>query len=143
MAVEQAELLERRLLDAAGVAGVFAAGWEIFEFVATAATAAASAGQAAGLYPAFTFARGSAVSGRKAIALAPSLPAGLPALPENTVPPAGEADQVADALAELAAVLSERLRQAARLAADPDDQAACQDAARDAARISALLAGGM
>jgi hypothetical protein len=141
MAVEQAELLEQRLLDAVGVAGVLAAGWEIFEFVA--AAAAASAGQAADLYPAFTFARGSAVSGRNAIALAPSLPAGLPAPPENTVPPAGEADQVADAIARLAAVLSERLREAARLAADPDDRTACEDAARDAARISELLAGEM
>ena len=141
MAVEQADLLERRLRDAVGVAGVLAAGWEIFEFAA--AVAAVGADQAADLYPAFTFARGSAVSGRNAIALAPSLPAGLPALPENTVSPTGEADQVADALVALAAVLSERLRQAAGLAADPDDRAACEDAARDAARISELLAGGM
>jgi hypothetical protein len=141
MAVEQADLLERRLRDAVGVAGVLAAGWEIFEFLRD--LCAASAGQAADLYPAFTFARGSAVSGRNAIALAPSLPAGLPAPPENTVPPVGEADQVADALAALAAVLSERLREAARLAADPDDRIACEDAARDATRISELLAGGM
>jgi hypothetical protein len=141
MTVEQAELLERRLRDAAGVAGVLAAGWEIFEFAA--AAAAASADQAADLYPAFTFARGSAVSGRNAIALAPSLPAGLPASPEGPVPPAGEAEEVADAIAGLAAMLSERLREAARLAADPDDQAACQDAARDAARIHELLAGDM
>ena len=138
--MEQAGLLEQRLRDAVGVAGVLAAGWEIFEFVA--AEAGASAGQAADLYPAFTFARGSAVSGRKAIALAPSLPAGLLALPENTVPHAGEADQVADALAGLAAALSKRLRQAARLTVDPDDRTACEDAARDAARISELLAGG-
>jgi hypothetical protein len=122
------------------VAGVLAAGWEIFGFVA--AAAAASTDQAAGLYPAFTFARGSAASGRNAIALAPSLPAALPAPPENTVPPAGEADQVADALARLASALSERLREAASLAAHPDDRAACLDAARDAARISDLLAGG-
>jgi hypothetical protein len=141
MAVEQAELLEQRLLNAAGVADVLAASWEIFEFVA--AAAAAGAGQAADLYPAFTFSRGSAVSGRNAVALAPSLPAGLPAPPENTVPPAGDADQVADALAALAAVLSGRLRQAARLAADPGDRIACENAARDAARISELLAGGM
>lgn len=139
--MEQARLLEQRLRDAVGVAGVLAAGWEIFEFAA--AAAAASAGQAADLYPAFTFARGSAVSGRKAIALAPSLPAGLLALPENTVPYAGEADQVADALAGLAAALGKRLREAARLTVDPDDRTACEDAARDADRISELLAGGM
>ena len=141
MAAEQAGLLERRLRDAVGVAGVLAAAWEIFEFVRN--LCAAPVGQAADLYPAFTFARGSAVSGRTAIALAPSLPEDLPAPPENTVPPAGEADQLADALAALAVVLSERLRETARLAADPDDRAACEDAARDAARISELLAGGM
>jgi len=141
MAVEQAGLLERRLRDAVGVAGVLAAGWEIFEFVA--AAAAASAGQAADLYPAFTFARGSAVSGRNAIALAPSLPASIPAPPEGPAPTAAEADEIADVIAGLAVMLSERLREAARLAADPDDRAACEDAARDAARISELLAGGM
>jgi len=141
MAVEQADLLERRLRDAIGVAGVLAVAWETFEFAATAA--AVGAGQAAYLYPAFTFARGSAVSGRKAIALAPSLPARIPAPREGLAPPTGEADQVADAIAGLAAVLSERLREAAGFAADPDDRAACEDAARDAARISELLAGGM
>jgi hypothetical protein len=119
MAVEQADLLERRLRDAVGVASVLAAGWEIFEFVRH--LCAAGAGQAADLYPAFTFARGSAVSGQNAIALAPSLPASIPAPPEGPVPSTGEADEIADAIAGLAAVLSERLREAARLAADPDD----------------------
>jgi len=141
MAVEQADLLERRLRDAVGVVGVLAVGWEIFEFAA--AVAAVGAGQAADLYPAFTFARGSAVSGRNAIALAPSLPASIPAPPEGPAPAAGEAGEIADAIAGLAAVLSERLREAARLAADPDDQAACEDAARAAARISELLTGGI
>ena len=139
--MEQAELLEQRLLDAVGVAGVLAAGWQIFEF--TAVAAAAGADQAADLYPAFTFARGLAVSGRNALALAPSLLTGLPAPPASPAPAAGEADQVADALAALAAALSERLRQTVKLAADPDDRAACQDAARDAAQISELLAGDM
>jgi hypothetical protein len=141
MTVEQAELLERRLRDAVGVAGVLAAGWEIFEFAE--AAAALGAGQAADLYPAFTFARGSAVSGRNAIAIAPSLPAGIPVPQEGQAPREGEAEEIADAIAALAAALSERLLQAARLAADPDDQAACQDAARYAARIHELLAGDM
>ena len=140
MTMRQADLLERRLLDAVGLAGVLAVGWEIFEFVES--LCAVSAGQAADLYSAFTFARGSAVSGRNVIALAPSLLACPPAPSENPVPPTGEADEIADVIAELAAALSERLRETARLATDPDDQAACQDAARDAARISELLAGG-
>lgn len=139
--MEQADLLEQRLRDAVGVAGVLAAGWEVFEFVRN--LCAVGAGQAADLYPAFTFARGSAVSGRNAIALAPSLPEGFPAPPGSPVAPAGEVGEIADAIAGLAVVLSERLRETARFAADPDDRAACEDAARDAARISELLAGGM
>lgn len=141
MTVEQADLLERRLRDAVGVAGVLAAGWEIFEFATVAAAAGAS--QAADLYPAFTFARGSAVSGRTAIALAPSLPAGIPASAEDPASAEGEADEIADAIAGLASALSERLREAAELATNPDDLAACEDAARDAARIGELLRGGM
>jgi hypothetical protein len=141
MTVEQADLLERRLRDAVGVAGVLAAGWEIFEFAATAAAAGAS--QAADLYPAFTFARGSAVSGRNAIVRAPSLPASIPASAEVPASAEGEADEIADAIAGLASVLSERLREIAGLATDPDDQIACEDAARDAARIDELLTRGM
>lgn len=139
--MEQADLLERRLADATGIAGVLAVAWEVFEFVRV--LCAAGAAQAADLYPAFTFARGPAVSGRNAIALAPSLPEGFPTPPGSPVAPTGEAGEIADAIAGLAAVLSGRLREAARFAADPDDQAACEDAAREAARIGELLTGGM
>ncbi len=138
--MEQADLLERRLADAAGVAGVLAVAWEVFEFVRV--FCAAGADQAADLYPAFTFARGPAVSGRNAIALAPSLPEGFPTPPGNPVAP-GEVGEIADSIAGLASALSGRLRETAELAADPDDRIACQDAACDAARIGELLAGGM
>ena len=139
--MEQADLLERRLADAAGLAGVLAVAWEVFEFVRV--LCAAGAAQAADLYPAFTFARGPAVSGRNALALAPSLPEGFPTPPRSPVAPTGEADEIADSIVGLASALSERLREAAGLAADPDDRTACADAAYDAARISELLAGGM
>jgi hypothetical protein len=138
--MERVELLERHLRGAAGVAGVLAVGWEIFEFVG--ALCEACAGQAADLYPAFTFARGAAVGGRNAIASAASLSAGRPALRENPALPAGGADEVADAIAGLAAALSARLREAAGLAVDAGDRAACENAAREAGRISDLLAGG-
>ena len=141
MALEQAELLEQRLLDAVGVAGVLAAGWEIFEFARV--LCAVGAGRAADLHPAFTFARGAAVSGRNAIALAPSLPTGIPAPPGYLAPAEGEAEEIADAIAGLASALSERLRETAGLAADPDDRTACTSAARDVARISELLGGDM
>ena len=73
--MKQIELARQRLLGADGVPGVLSAGWEIFELVI--AVAAASADQSADMYPAFTFARGSAVSGRNAIAFAPSMPSRL------------------------------------------------------------------
>ena len=62
--MKQIELASQRLLGADGMPGLLAAGWEIFELVI--AVAAASADQSADMYPAFTFARGSAVSGRNA-----------------------------------------------------------------------------
>ena len=90
--------------------------------------------------PAFTFARGAAVSGRNAIAFAPSMPADQAVLFENTTPLKGDAYEVADTLADLASALSAHLRHAAGLAGDASDRAACHDAARDADRITELLA---
>ena len=137
--MEQIEPIEQHLLGADSVADVLAAGWEIFEFVG--ALAADGAGQATDMYPAFTFARGSAVSGRNAIAFAPSMPAGRPAVSESLALSAGDVYEVADALAGLASALSARLREAAGLAADPDDRVACENAARDAEQVSGFLAG--
>ena len=137
--MRQIELIERQLLDADGVADVLAVGWEIFELVG--ALAGASAGQAIDMYPAFMFARGSAVDGRNAIAAAPSLPADRPTVAGIPVLSVGEVEEVADALAGLASALSARLREAARLAADDGDRIACEDAALDADRIRELLAG--
>ena len=77
------------------------------------AVAAASADKSAGMYPAFTFARGSAVSGRNAIAFAPSMPACYAAPPATPAPVTGDVHEVADALAGLASALSARLREAA------------------------------
>ena len=71
--MRQIELTGQRLREADGVAGVLAAGWEIFELIG--GLAAACAEQAADLYPAFMFARSAAADGRNAIAFAPSAPA--------------------------------------------------------------------
>jgi hypothetical protein len=138
--VKQIALIRQRLLDANGVPDVLAAGWEAFELVGT--MASASAGQSADMYPAFTFARGSAVNGRNAMAFAPSMPA-VPAEPEDSLP-LSEADvyEIADALAGLASTLSMRLREAAELAADAADRTACENAACEAQRINGLLARG-
>ena len=117
--------------------GLLSAGWEIFELVI--AIAAVSADQSADLYPAFTFARGSAVSGRNAIAFAPSMPACY--APSGTAEPVtGDTYQIAEAVAELASALSARLRDAAGRAADAGDRTACEAAAGHADQISELLA---
>jgi len=138
--MNQIEVLRQRLLDADGVPGVLAAGWDAFEFVR--AVASASADQAADMYPAFTFARGAAVTGRNAIAFAPSMPAGQATVFERQAPLAGDVYEVAGALADLASALSTRLQEAAGLADDTGDRAACENAAQDADRINELLNKG-
>jgi hypothetical protein len=70
--VNEIKLINRRLAGADGLPAVLAAGWDIFELIA--AIASASADESPDLYAAFTFARGAAVSGRNAIAFAPSMP---------------------------------------------------------------------
>jgi hypothetical protein len=138
--VNQIELARQRLLGAGGMPGLLSAAWEIFELVI--AVAAASADQSADMYPAFTFARGSAVSGRNAIAFAPSMPACY--APSGTPEPGtGDVYQVADAVAGLASALSAWLRDAAGHAADAGDCAACELAAGHADQISELLARGV
>jgi hypothetical protein len=137
--VNETKLIYRRLADADNLSEVLAAGWDIFELITT--IASASAGESPDLYPAFTFARGSAVSGRNAIAFAPSMPPIVGAgheLPK----PAGDVDEIADGLAGLASALSTRLRESAELAADAADRSACENAASEAERITWLLAQG-
>ena len=138
--MDQIKRTQQQLIDADGVSGVLSASWQGFELVR--AVTGANADRASDMYPAFTFARGAAVSGRNAIAFAPSLPADYAPWPDTPAPVTGDVYEVADAVAELASILSERLREAAGLAADPGDRVACENAASDAERISRLLAKG-
>jgi hypothetical protein len=138
--VDQIKRIQQHLIDADGVSGVLVASWQVFELVR--AVTGANAGQAADMYPAFTFARGAAVSGRNAIASAPSLPADRAPWPDTPAPVTGDVYEVADAVAKLASVLSGRLREAAGLTADPGDRVACENAANDGERISRLLTKG-
>ena len=138
--VNETKLIHRRLIDAAGLPAVLATGWDIFELIATIASASAS--DSADMYPAFTFARGAAVSGRNAIAFAPSMPPLSGGARYELPKPAGDADEIADDLAGLAVALSARLRESAELAADAADRSACENAACDAERIAWLLARG-
>ena len=139
--MKKIELIQQRLLDADGVPGVLSVGWEVFEFFG--AVAATMADQSADMYPAFMFTRGAAMSGRNAIAFAPSTPAGhAPLMDDPAEFMDGNVYQHAADMAGLATILSARLREAEELAADPGDQAACKNAARDAKQISELLARG-
>lgn len=138
--MDQIKVIRQHLTDANGVSGVLSAGWRAFEFVR--AVTGASAGQAADMYPAFTFARGAAVSGRNAVACAPSLPTDCAPYPGIPGPAVTNVHEVADAVAELASVLSGRLREAARIAAEAGDRVACESAASDAEQISRLLTKG-
>jgi hypothetical protein len=138
--VEQIKLIHQRLVDADVLPALLAAAWDTFELVQT--IASASAGDSPDLYPAFTFARGSAINGRNALAVAPSMPP-VPADATPTPPePAADVDRLADALAALASALSRRLRESAELAPDPADRSACQNAARESDQITSLLARG-
>jgi len=138
--VDQIKRIQQHLIDADGVSGVLFASWQVLELVRV--VTGANAGRASDMYPAFTFARGAAVSGRNALAFAPSLPAGCAPWPDTPAPATGDVYEVADVVAELASVLSGRLREAGGLAADPGDRVACENAASDAGRISRLLAKG-
>lgn len=138
--MDQIKVTQQHLIDADGVSGVLSAGWRAFELLRV--VTGASDGQAADMYPAFTFARGAAVSGRNTIAFAPSLPPDCALYPGISVAVARDVYHLADALAELASVLSRRLREAAGFAAEAEDRIACESAASDAEQISRLLAKG-
>ena len=138
--MNEIKLIHRRLADADDLPAVLAVGWDIFELVGI--VAAASAGESFDMYPAFTFAQGAAVSGRNAIAFAPSVPPISAGTGRELPKPLGDADEIADDLAGLASALSMRLRASAGLAADAADRAACENAARQAERITWLLAAG-
>jgi hypothetical protein len=138
--VNETELIRRRLADAGGLPAVLAAGWDIFGLIA--AIASAIADESPDMYAAFTFARGAAVSGRNAIAFAPSAPSISGRAGDELPKPSGDAGEIADDLAGLASALSVRLRESAGLAADAADRSACENAASEAERITWLLGQG-
>lgn len=138
--MNQIRLMHQRLVDADGLPAVLAAGWDVFELVGT--IASASAGESADLYPAFMFARGSAVSGRNAVAFAPSMPPASGDARHDLPKPTADVYEIADALANLASALSMRLRASAELAADAADRSACENAASEAERIVRYLVKG-
>ena len=138
--MNQIELIHQRLADAGGLPAVLVAGWDIFDLIA--AGCSASAGESPDLYPAFTFPQGAAVSGRNAIAFAPSMPPSQGGAAHGPPKPAGDVYEIAGTLAGLASALSMRLRKEGQLAAAAADRSACENAASEAERITQLLAEG-
>jgi len=129
---------EARLQMAAGLPEMLAAGFDAFEVIRL--TARAWQDRAPGLFAAFMTAADTAVDGREALTIAPSLPPADGAEPGSAITAGIDPGQAADAVAALASVLRDRLTSAAAWAHLPGDQAACQDAAAAAGRICQLMA---
>jgi hypothetical protein len=138
--VHDVEAVMARLRGARSLPELLAASFDAFETIRI--LARGSEDIVPSLFAAFMTVADTAVDGRKAINLAPSLsPAS--GLTPVTIPPAGGADidTITDALAALGALLDERLAHAAGRALMPDDRAACQEAAEAGRQIYQLMAG--
>jgi hypothetical protein len=130
--------IEARLGQAANLPEVLAAGFDAFEVIRMAARDCQD--QVPTLFAAFMTAADTAVAGREALTLAPSLPPAGGAVLGDAVTVADDPGQVADALAAVAGVLGDQLGRAAALANLAGDRVACQDAALAAGRICQLMA---
>jgi hypothetical protein len=129
--------IETRLRQAAGLPETLAAGFDAFEAIRMAARDYQD--RVPELFAAFMTTADTAVDGREALTVAPSLPLDGGTEPGAAVPGGVDAGQATDALAKLAAVLRDRLTDAGALADEPGDRAACQDAAEAARRICQLM----
>ena len=130
-----------RLSRSASLAGLLAAGFDVFEAIR--AWCRACEDSEPGLLAALMMAAGAAVEGRNALAAAPSFPPGGGGGAAGAVAGAPGADvgEAADALAALAGLLADAMSAAAAEASDPADRARCADAGDAARQISHLLAG--
>jgi hypothetical protein len=138
--VTQAGGIEARLSQAGGLPETLAAGFDAFEVIRM--TARDWQDRAPGLFAAFMTAADSAVDGREALTIAPSLPPADGARPGDTAASGADPGQASETLAALATELRDRLTRAAAVAVLPGDRAACQDAAQAAGRICQLMARG-
>jgi hypothetical protein len=137
--MEDIDQLLGRLGQAGDLPELLTASWQAFEL--SRRLAGTAAGMSADLYPAFTFARGAAVSGRNELAAALSTPPAADGPPVRA-PRCDDARHAADILTRLASALASCLRTAADLASDAADRQACQNAARYASEMHSLLTAG-
>ena len=133
------EAIAARLRAAQSLPELLAVSFDAFEAIRV--LARGSEGVVPALFAAFMTVADTAVDGREAITIAPSLspaPGGTLA----TTPPAAGADidTITVALAALGELLDECLARAADRALIPGDRAACQEAAKAGRRIHQLMA---
>jgi hypothetical protein len=129
----------RLRLDGAGeLADLLEAGWDAFSLL----VAACQDGQdrSAELFAAFAFAAAAATAGLRALAVAPSLPAGRGDGTGHGACGPPDLETAADGLASLAQILRDQLGSAAVQAHDPSDRQACEEGAAAAAQVYGLLA---
>ena len=130
-----------RLEEAGDLPGILDAAYEAFEDMLT--VIEQHQDPDGGAFAAFVMSHAAAVSGRNAVAGAPSLPpapAATPTLDAGPAPGLSGAEAAA-AVARLSLLLVARLDAAAALSGDVADRAACALAARHAARVCSLLGG--
>jgi hypothetical protein len=135
--VPLASSAEARLREASSLPEVLDAGYAAFEAIRI--TARACQDQVPGLFSAFMTTADTAVDGREALTIAPSLPRHGYTAPGGAAPADTDAGQAADILAALATSLRERLTEAAGQAGLPGDRDACHNAAEAAGRICQLM----
>ena len=133
------EAIAARLRAVQSLSELLAVSFDAFEAIHV--LARGSEGVVPALFAAFMTVADTAVDGREAITIAPSL-SPAPGGTLVTSPPAASADidTIIDALAALGALLGERVAHAADRALIPGDRAACQEAAKAGRRIHQLMA---
>jgi len=136
--MREIEDIRLRLESAGELPELLEAAWDAFSLML--AVCQQCEGQSAELFAASAFAASAAATGRRMLAVAPSLPPGQGNGTGNEAIVRHDLDEIGDGLAGLAHLLSVRLSAAVDQAADPGDRQVCQDAAAEAARISELLA---
>lgn len=128
------------LRQAVGLPELLVASFQAFEDIRLAARGCEEL--APELLATFMTAADAAVSGREAIASAPSLTQAIAGRDSGIIPADGDVMKMIDALSSLGNLLSRRLAEGAAMAAVADDRAACLEAVAAAGRISALMAAG-
>jgi hypothetical protein len=136
--MQEIDRMRRRLEVAGDLTDLLEASWDAFGLLMAGCRDCQD--RSAELFAAFAFAAAAANAGLRAVAAAPSLPAGLGDGTGADSCVLADPEMAADGLASLAQALRGQLVSAAERARDPGDRQACQEAAEQAAQVCGLLA---